>query len=155
MTEFERQALLAQKDFVRRIARRLVYDAQEIDDVVQDTFAAGLRQEEAPGRGWLARTVRNLAQTRARAAKRRRLREQAAARPEAEPATDEVVAKLTAAGKTLDDLKLKYYLGGEWLSFLEEDGKTKVKTTIDKKNKTGTVKFKDWVLDPPVGWEFG
>lgn len=68
--------------------------------------------------------------------------------------TDEVVAKLPK-GKTPDDLKLKYYLGDESLSFLEEDGKTKVKTTIDKKNKTGTVKFKNWILDPPVGWDFG
>ena len=102
MTEAERKALLAQREAVQRIALRLVYDAREVEDVVQETWVAGWQRDSAPGSGWLARTVRNLARTRNRARQRRRRREEAAARKEAQPSTDEVVAKAEMQREVVD-----------------------------------------------------
>lgn len=72
------------------------------------------------------------------------------------------INKAEQKGKTEDDLDLGYYLDNEWHPFLIEDEqskeKFKVKIKLDKKKDKekgkGTIEFKEWVFDPPVGWGF-
>lgn len=71
------RALLDHGHFVRRLARTLVVDENEADELAQETWLVALRQ--APGavqrpRSWLAGVLRSLAFTRRRAESRRRIR---------------------------------------------------------------------------------
>ncbi|MEM9799275.1 MAG: sigma-70 family RNA polymerase sigma factor [Planctomycetota bacterium] len=75
--------LLTRMDRVRALARRLVRDAAEADDVVQDALAAALRRPaEVREEGWIASAVQSAARSRRRSATRRADRERRAARPE-------------------------------------------------------------------------
>ncbi len=84
----EPDTLLAHHEWMRRLARRLVLDDAEADDVVQEAW---LRATERPPReagalrAWLATVVRNAARQLARGESRRGRREFAAARSEALP----------------------------------------------------------------------
>ena len=75
--------------------------------------------------------------------------------------TNEVVQALQAKGKTMSDLELGYLVesnkgsgSGTWFAFSDSNGIPKVNTQINEKKMTGMVIFKDWLLDPPVGWGF-
>ncbi len=77
--------LLSRLDRVRGLARRLVRDAAEADDLVQEALAAAMSRPtvvHGAGDGWIAATLRNLMRDRARGARRRGGRERVAARPE-------------------------------------------------------------------------
>ncbi|MEM9378727.1 MAG: RNA polymerase sigma factor [Planctomycetota bacterium] len=75
-------------DWLRRLARSLVLDGAEAEDVAQETWLrtasshAGAADERAP---WLAGVMRNVVRARGRADARRRVRERTAARAEAGP----------------------------------------------------------------------
>jgi RNA polymerase sigma factor (sigma-70 family) len=89
-------ALLNEQDFVRRLARSLVFDQDQVDDVVQGAWLAAMRQpprQKAALPGWFGSVLRNLAQRSRRDAARRRAREAAAARPEALPSAVDVLAR--------------------------------------------------------------
>jgi len=77
--------LLARSSWIRPLARRLLPDADEADDIVQETCLAFLRRPprsvETSG-GWLGRVVRNLVARSRQARARREDRERRAARPE-------------------------------------------------------------------------
>ncbi|MDH3593015.1 MAG: sigma-70 family RNA polymerase sigma factor, partial [Planctomycetota bacterium] len=78
-------ALLAQEAFLRAIARPLVEDESQVDDVVQETWLKALEKpprRRASLRSWLATVARNVALKTRRARTRRDRRERAAARPE-------------------------------------------------------------------------
>ena len=68
--------LLAERDYVRRLAEGLLFDAHEVDDVVQQTWLAALKRPPANAdnvRGWLGQVVRNrVFDLRRKAARRRR-----------------------------------------------------------------------------------
>lgn len=86
--EITPEALLANASWMRALARGLLGDAHEADDVVQEAALAALRGAPAGGtepRAWLARVVRNAAWRRLRTRARREAREQRAARPESQP----------------------------------------------------------------------
>lgn len=75
--------------------------------------------------------------------------------------TDEVVQALQGQGKSLSDLELGYLVestkgsgSGTWFAFSDPNGIPKAQTQINEKKKTGMVVFKDWLMDPPVGWGF-
>ncbi len=90
------ERLLAEEDFVRRLARGLLFDDHRVDDVVQDTWVAALRSKSRPQslRAWLATIVRNQAANEARGARRRIAREREAARGEETlPSADEVLER--------------------------------------------------------------
>ncbi len=73
------EELLRHRDFVRRLARRLVRDEARADDVVQDTYVAALRNPPRHAgalRAWLASVVRKIAFTQRRAERRREDREE-------------------------------------------------------------------------------
>jgi RNA polymerase sigma-70 factor (ECF subfamily) len=90
------ETLLAHRQWVRGLARSLVRDDSAADDVAQDAWVAALAhppRDEATSRGWFAVVARNVARARGRSDARRAGREEAVARPEAQPAADEVVAQ--------------------------------------------------------------
>ncbi len=86
MTDPASKPLLAHTGFVRELARRLVLDEADADDVAQQTWLAALRRPPDGSRDvrpWLATVVRNTAWSLFRGRRRQREREAAAARPEA------------------------------------------------------------------------
>lgn len=94
-SDVQLQELLAQRDFVRALAVRLVgVDAAE--DLQQDAWLAALARggEVRSARKWLGRVVERLAQNRRRGEARRRRRDGvfAARQSQAGPSTDEVLA---------------------------------------------------------------
>lgn len=75
------ERLLEHREWVRGLARSLVFGSADADDLVQDAWVAALRSPPRHGeslRGWLATTIRNLARNRRRDAFRRDRREDAA-----------------------------------------------------------------------------
>jgi RNA polymerase sigma factor (sigma-70 family) len=70
--------LLAEEPFVRRLARGLLFDEHRVDDVVQQTWLAALREPPRQAgalRGWLATVVARLAANEVRGRLRRERRE--------------------------------------------------------------------------------
>jgi RNA polymerase sigma-70 factor (ECF subfamily) len=90
------ETLLAQRAWMRSLARSLVRDESAADDLAQEVFVDALRSPPAHGagvRGWLATLLRRRARDAWRSASRRAAREEAAARPEAMRSAAEVVAE--------------------------------------------------------------
>jgi len=90
------EALLRHREFVRRLARRLVRDDARAEDVVQETYVAALRNPPRHAgalRAWLATVVRKLAWTQNRSERRRALREQASTPPAAAPRAEDVLER--------------------------------------------------------------
>ncbi|MEZ5989708.1 MAG: RNA polymerase sigma factor [Planctomycetota bacterium] len=91
--------LLAEQGFVRDLARSLVRDGGEAEDLAQDCWLAALRNPPAPGRdlrAWVVTTLRRLTMRRRAQQRARLLRERAAARPEALPSAASVAARESA-----------------------------------------------------------
>ncbi len=88
-------ALLEHRAWVRALARRLVVDVNDADDVEQETWRMALqtppRRDDSP-RGWLAAVVRNAARGLGRKRMRRTRNEAAAAAPAAALSPVEIVA---------------------------------------------------------------
>ena len=109
-TPVQPDELLAQLGWMRALARSLVYDPEQADDVLQQVCLLALERgpDEAragPGlRAWLASVTRRLASHSGRAGARRLRREQAAARPEALPSTIESVQKREALAGLVEAL---------------------------------------------------
>jgi RNA polymerase sigma factor (sigma-70 family) len=77
--------LLDHEPFVRSLARNLLDDEHEAEDVVQETWLAALAHREQPCsslRSWLGRVTWNVAVDRRRSRQRRLARERDAARSE-------------------------------------------------------------------------
>ncbi|MBL8766339.1 MAG: sigma-70 family RNA polymerase sigma factor [Planctomycetes bacterium] len=116
-------ALLAHAQFLRGLARSLVFDADAAADLEQDTWRTALAhppRDHASPRGWLATVARNLVRAKARADGRRERRELATARRDAVPSTADIVAReairrdVVAAVLALDEpyrdvLLLRFY----------------------------------------------
>ena len=86
--------LLEHAEFLKAIARGLLRDEHEAEDIAQDTVLAAIEKAPGPGslRGWLAAVTRNLARTRLTSRSRRRDRERRGARPEdSEPSVEEAL----------------------------------------------------------------
>lgn len=97
MTDFDQsERLLTHAAGLRRLAHTLVRDAQDAEDVLQETFARAF--ERAPARlerpgAWLRQVLRGVVHKRLRSADRRRVRELAAARDELGRDTLDIVAR--------------------------------------------------------------
>ena len=88
--------LLAEEGFVRSLARSLLFDEHQVDDVVQQTWLQALRRPPATAaspRGWLAQVVRSQASNVRRSEQRRRDREQAVV--DGLPSNDEILGRET------------------------------------------------------------
>jgi RNA polymerase sigma-70 factor (ECF subfamily) len=80
--------LLAHNDWMRSLARSLVADSATAEDLVQETWAAYMKEPprlDGAARSWLARVLRNFAFKRRRSEVHRLHRERRAARPESTP----------------------------------------------------------------------
>jgi RNA polymerase sigma factor (sigma-70 family) len=118
-------ALLANADWVRALARRLVSDANDADDVAQDALASTLQHPPQHGQslpGFLRAVVTNFARRKFRDDRHRTLREHRSAREEALPSTADVIERLgthkvvVAAVESLDEpyreaILLRYFDG--------------------------------------------
>lgn len=114
--------VLAQHAWISRLARRLVVDEAERDDIVQQAWLAALSGANQPRavRPWLFGLVRNVARMELRGNIRRRNREEAAPPSEATPSPEELSARveldrqvaaavLTIAEPYRQTLLLRYY----------------------------------------------
>lgn len=76
--------LASHAEWLRRLARSLLRDAEDAEDLAQEAWVVALESRSRPGapdRPWLAGVLRNLARFRLRSDVRRRAREQQAAQP--------------------------------------------------------------------------
>jgi RNA polymerase sigma-70 factor (ECF subfamily) len=92
---FDAEELLRHATWLRALARALVRP-DEVDDVVQETWATALAHPPdsfAALRSWLDRVARNVALQFARSTRRRAEREEVASPREAQPSTADVVAR--------------------------------------------------------------
>jgi RNA polymerase sigma factor (sigma-70 family) len=98
------EELLAQARWLERLARRLVLDPSEADDVVQDTWIAALHARPTSNsvRGWLAGIARKVVLQRGRGESARRQRERSVARPEATEAEVEANERAHAQKRLVD-----------------------------------------------------
>ncbi|HTF89539.1 MAG TPA: sigma-70 family RNA polymerase sigma factor [Planctomycetota bacterium] len=91
------ERLLAESEWLARLARSLTARADDAADLAQDTLVAALQHPpdpDRPLRPWLARIAHNLAIRRGTSAARREARESFVARREALPSTSEVVERV-------------------------------------------------------------
>jgi RNA polymerase sigma factor (sigma-70 family) len=111
-TALSSDALLAQMEWVRELARRLVQDQADADDVAQEVWVAAVERPPAVSsdlRSWLAVVTRRVVQSMGRSSSRRQRRETQAARAEAAPDHSDVLARgetcqrLVAAVMALDE----------------------------------------------------
>ena len=80
--------LLSRIDYVRSLARRLVRDGAEADDLVQDALVQAIdRPRPVSGNpvGWIGTVLRNLSRDRSRSGMRRQTHETAGAKTESQP----------------------------------------------------------------------
>ena len=96
---FDLDRLLGEDRWIRRLARELVTDPSTAEDLAQDAWVAALSARRAGAsvravEPWFAGIVKNLWRELVRSSRRREDRERAAARPEATPATSELVFEL-------------------------------------------------------------
>lgn len=102
------ERLLAHEPWLGALARRLVRDADEAEDVAQETLRRALESPpEDPGalRSFLASIARHFAYDGARRRRRREARERAAAKAEPLPATWELLARLDRQRDVLDAVR--------------------------------------------------
>ncbi|MFQ5845658.1 MAG: sigma factor, partial [Planctomycetota bacterium] len=102
------EALLRHADFLQALARRLLFDEGQAQDVVQEAMVFALRRaprRPARLRAWLGGVTRTLARRSRRAEGRRRRRERAAARPEAQAAAADVAGRLELQRRVVDEVQ--------------------------------------------------
>ena len=93
------EQVLSHREWVRRLARALVRDENEADDLEQEFWVDALRSLPRAGssiRGWITLTLRHNLVDRLRSEARRRRREDLCAGREAVPASADVVAEADA-----------------------------------------------------------
>ncbi len=131
--------MLRHDRWLRALARSLVHGA-DVDDLVQDTWAAALRRRpdtERSLRGWLGTVVRRLAARRLRTARRQGDREREVARDEPFESTAETVAvlelqrRVSAAVSAMAEpyrsaVLLRYFHGLEYREIAAREGVNEV-----------------------------
>jgi RNA polymerase sigma-70 factor (ECF subfamily) len=124
---FDLEGLLAEDQWIRRLARRLAGDAHAAEDLVQDTWAAALRAQGAAPRAralrpWLRQVLRNLWSDQRRAECARAARERRSARAEALEPESELVAELELRRRVAEALLQleEPYRGALYLRFFRD-----------------------------------
>ncbi len=104
----EIRTLLENGTWVRRLARRLLYDESLADDVVQEVWITALRRppsKPAALQAWLRTVVRSLAFRANRSERRRTRRERAAGKPDSVRAGDSVAERLETQSLLADAVR--------------------------------------------------
>lgn len=99
------EALLEHAAFLRGLARSLLYDRGQAEDVVQETFLVALEREPCHHsrlRAWLAGIARNIALKSLRAERRRTARERLANRPDRITPPDGIASRLEMQRRLVD-----------------------------------------------------
>ncbi|MBK7643036.1 MAG: sigma-70 family RNA polymerase sigma factor [Planctomycetes bacterium] len=96
--------LLAQSNWLRRLARGLVRDEDAAEDLAQDTWVAALRARPAELRSWMTVVARNFARRGKRDAGLRAAHESRAARDERVESPDEIAARVELQRKLAEAL---------------------------------------------------
>jgi RNA polymerase sigma-70 factor (ECF subfamily) len=99
------EQLLAHTEWLRRVARALTTNAEDADDVVQQTWLAAIERPPAHLgnlRGWLATLARNLVRSRRRSRERETARTRALPPPPPAPTPAESVARAELQQAVLD-----------------------------------------------------
>jgi len=140
MASISLQELHAQGPFLKRLARALVRDESEAEDLVQETWLAALKGSHGPrdqeeARGWLARLLRNRARSTRRGAARRRARELAfgsarggAAVPGGAAIAERVLGAVLALEEPYKALVLQRYYQGLTPTVIAAETDTPLKT---------------------------
>ena len=107
--DLRRDLLLDHAAFVRALARSLLADEHEAEDVAQEALTVAIQRggdvkAEALG-GWLYTVTRHLAFRRLRGQARRRHREKAAARPQSVPGTAELLDREETLREVVDAVR--------------------------------------------------
>ncbi|MCC6407504.1 MAG: sigma-70 family RNA polymerase sigma factor, partial [Planctomycetes bacterium] len=108
---FRSEELAGHAEFVRRLARSLLAEGNDAEDVAQETARVALEHPPhgSDVRGWFAAVARRLLGRERRSTQRRRRREEYAARPELQPAAEialereETVRRVVRAVGTLPE----------------------------------------------------
>ena len=98
------EALLAQSNWLRRLARGLVRDENAAEDLAQDTWVAALRARPADLRAWMSVVARNFARRSQRDAGLRSSHEARGARTEPVEGPDEIAARVDLQRKLAEAL---------------------------------------------------
>jgi RNA polymerase sigma-70 factor (ECF subfamily) len=101
------EELLAHASWVEALAQRLVRDPGTAQDVVQQTWLAGMLappSDRARIRGWLGRVVRNFATEAHRTAVSRHERARRAARDEALPSTESLLERAEVSRRLAEEV---------------------------------------------------
>lgn len=102
------EILVQHVEWLQRMARHLVRDEDLAQDLAQDALTVALARPPARAasvgapRAWLRRVLRNLFHERLRVASSREARERAAARREAQPGVDELLARVQVQRRLAD-----------------------------------------------------
>jgi len=99
------ETLLAQADFVRRLACNLVADDHLSADIAQDALLLAWRKSSSPWKNpsaWFSRIIRNLSISHFRSESRRREREKAVALPEKIASPEEIVELEEVRGRVVE-----------------------------------------------------
>ncbi len=99
------EALLEHQDFVRSLARSLLFDENQVDDVVQQAWVVALRKGPGhPGalRSWLAAVTRNLSRNHRRGEGRRQKHEKRVPPRELAPSASEIVQREEIRGQVVE-----------------------------------------------------
>jgi RNA polymerase sigma-70 factor (ECF subfamily) len=94
--EISTDALLEQAGWLSALARRLVRDPAEADDIAQETMLAALSTGKPAPRRWLAHVARNIARARARSRSARVHRETSREGPAPVPSSADLAEKFEA-----------------------------------------------------------
>src|SRR5262245_30470527 len=122
--------LVAQRDFLRKLARGLLGDDALAEDVAQEVQVRALSRTPSPASpsrasagldGWFATVTRRLALNALRARSRRTSHERAAARPEASPSHEEVLDGIDLQRRVLEAVRelREPYRSAIWLRYYE------------------------------------
>lgn len=96
--------LLTHEDWLRALARTLVYDEHRAEDLVHETWLKAITQPPrvlTNVRGWLGTVLRNEARRTARSERSRRRREEQSSLPEAQASTGEIVERIATQRRVL------------------------------------------------------
>lgn len=108
MPPSELDQILLDSNFVRRLARALVRDPDQAEDLAQDALVVALERPPGDGsnvRGWIATVVRRLAIDRARKASARTRHEAQTVSLEPAPGADDIVARIDLSHRVSQALR--------------------------------------------------